>query len=972
LAEPKSLKPVFSEQRSSKAKNYRIAAYLLFITGVIFSLSIWNLTRQELKKAEQTRLQHNAEMVRVMIEEHLDDHIAVLHGMRAFIDSSEQVTRDEWRRYIHELQMGRQFHGVHAYSFVRYLPRQKIDSYLARIRENDLPDFTIETSGDQPHLAVVEYIEPFLHNRSALGKDLAQNAVKNQAMINAVEYNRATLSGLTTHSYDEKERPGFALLLPVYAVGKPLGTVAERWQALIGWVGNPIDIDTLLSQIATSFKFPIDIEIFDGDPDSAEHLIYDDDGQLRTSLDASPDLVPKSGHFRLIEIDIAGRTWYLNVISLPADNSLIGGAMPMTLLIFGLLLSLAAAMLVASYGRPLEKAQVLAEKMTVDLRENEERLQSMFRDHDAVMLLISPESRRIIDANEAASRFYGYHLDALRGMAIDNIQVSDDTTGIPLSNGSDSGKEIKHRLASGETRDVEVHSSTIKIKEETVLFSVIHDVTPKKISRQALADSEKSYRLLFDEAAHGAAVADVETGIILACNLKLAQMLGRNVEEIVGQHQSFLHPIDEGNETESFQTHRDENPGQLIPDQLLTKSGELIDVEIKTNRIIFNDRQALNGYFYDITDRKRAEKSLRESETMFRQVFEMNPDPVILTRMADKEILNVNKAFENITRISKFEALGNNFDQLDLWADNNRRSSFWKQLDRDHEINSFEAEFKLPGNHLKTGLFSARLFEIQEEPSVMISIRDITTEKKAEQGMLEMDQMKNEFISTAAHELRTPLSAIMGFTELLYSTDQFGQFSPEQVQEFLKEIYERGEALSRIIDDLLDISRIESGRSITLNLHSTDFVEVLKKAADFFRLHDKGHSYRLEIPEHSDSQKVRIDHQRINQVLENLLSNAAKYSPEETDVTIRAFADEGKWQVEVEDRGIGMSPEEIERVFDKFYRVNASNTSIGGLGIGMYIARQIIDSHGGNIWIESEPGSGTKVCFTIPFSSPNI
>jgi PAS domain S-box-containing protein len=360
-------------------------------------------------------------------------------------------------------------------------------------------------------------------------------------------------------------------------------------------------------------------------------------------------------------------------------------------------------------------------------------------------------------------------------------------------------------------------------------------------------------------------------------------------------------------------------------------------------------------------------KALGESEERFRQIFAANPDPVILATLEDGAIIDVNRSFETTTGITRFEAIGHNYDDLGLWADDGMRGPFRELIINNDGIDNFETDFRVTDGQIRTGLLSARILKINNELYILIVIRDITAEKTAEKTMIEMDQMKSEFISTAAHELNTPLSAMLGFTELLLSTKKDGDFGEEQRLDFLNEIYDRGEALSHIIDDLLDISRIESGHTIALNLQETNFSELLIKIVEYHQHIDSGHILRLDLPEESEPTLLKIDRHRINQVIENLLSNAVKYSPEGKEIVLQGRIGPEGWEVRIIDQGIGMTQEQVDRVFDKFYRADASNTAIGGLGLGMSIVKQIVEVHGGSIRVESAEEKGTTVIFNLPY-----
>jgi signal transduction histidine kinase len=245
------------------------------------------------------------------------------------------------------------------------------------------------------------------------------------------------------------------------------------------------------------------------------------------------------------------------------------------------------------------------------------------------------------------------------------------------------------------------------------------------------------------------------------------------------------------------------------------------------------------------------------------------------------------------------------------------------------------------------------------------SFQDITLRKQAERSLIEMDKMKSELISMAAHELNTPMSTIMGYTEFLRDPEYFGNFSDEQKQDFLNEIYDRGEALNRIINDLLDISRIESGNPLPLALQEVNLPDVLNRKVKLFLTGNSMQSIRLDLPSNIKNPIVLIDRHRINQVLDNLLNNAVKYSTDNTVITLKGRELEDGWEIRVEDRGIGMTAEQLDRIFDKFYRADSSDTATSGLGLGLSVAKQGVEAHGGKIWVESVVGQGTKVVFTL-------
>lgn len=244
--------------------------------------------------------------------------------------------------------------------------------------------------------------------------------------------------------------------------------------------------------------------------------------------------------------------------------------------------------------------------------------------------------------------------------------------------------------------------------------------------------------------------------------------------------------------------------------------------------------------------------------------------------------------------------------------------------------------------------------------ALVMLLRDVSRERS-------MEQMKNEFISTAAHELRTPLTSILGYSELMLEPENRDRFNDSEKQGFLQEILSRAETLARIIDDLLSISRIESGQPLTLEIVPIDISNIIERVVEQFRLTSGSHRYELNLP--GASSIAMVDAGRLQQALENLLGNAVKYSHKNSLIRVRGEIYPDSYCIIIEDEGIGMTPEQVVQVFDKFYRVDYSNTKTSGLGIGMSIVKQIVEGHGGEIEIFSSPHDGTRVQVRLPLKS---
>jgi len=242
---------------------------------------------------------------------------------------------------------------------------------------------------------------------------------------------------------------------------------------------------------------------------------------------------------------------------------------------------------------------------------------------------------------------------------------------------------------------------------------------------------------------------------------------------------------------------------------------------------------------------------------------------------------------------------------------------------------------------------------------------DITEKKRAERSRREYDLAKDTFISTAAHELSTPLTAVVGYAELLEGSAGTDMFSQEQRRDFLGIICEKGFALSRIVDDLLDVSRIQKGEPLPLRCQKGSFVTLVKELLSQNRTLNSTTRLSLEVDDGLHSEQL-FDRDRMIQVMENLLSNAIKYSAPDSKIVITLASADEALQVAVIDQGIGMTSEQVKKMFDSFYRVDPANDNVSGLGLGMFIVRKVVEGHGGRVWVESTPEVGTKVYFTVP------
>ncbi|MEO8034203.1 MAG: ATP-binding protein, partial [Acidobacteriota bacterium] len=266
------------------------------------------------------------------------------------------------------------------------------------------------------------------------------------------------------------------------------------------------------------------------------------------------------------------------------------------------------------------------------------------------------------------------------------------------------------------------------------------------------------------------------------------------------------------------------------------------------------------------------------------------------------------------------------------------------------------------GRHLLTGKdldlsIAAAPIESNGIVGAVLVMRDIT-------ALQELDRKKDEFLSVASHELRTPLTTIKGYTQLLAQT--INESRPEERGTYLAAVLGEIDRMMGLISELLDVSRIETNR-LQIHPQPIKWCDFLERRATAFRVQNPLRTIRFDA--RVDEVIVHADPDRMRQVVDNLLSNALKYSPEGTDIDVFAVVEGDRMLTSVVDHGIGIPRDEIPLLFERFHRArNVSSRYYGGLGLGLYIARAIVEAHNGEITVESDEGSGSRFTILLPVS----
>ena len=608
-------------------------------------------------------------------------------------------------------------------------------------------------------------------------------------------------------------------------------------------------------------------------------------------------------------------------------------------------------------------------------------LQKTFDSLDDAVFVLDPQTRRVLSCNAAVERIFGYAPAEVIGretllMHVDRTHY--EQFGIQAREvlAAEGVYRCCYRLRRRDGSLFPSEHTHTAIKDAAgrplAVVAVVRDLSAWRQVRQRLEEAEDRFRILFEQATTGLVTIGAD-GRFLQANPAFCRFVGYSEAELRRLSVLDVSLSADRERTAAWLAGGSDRQAVDLEKGYRHKSG--ITVWGRTTTTCVRGEGEQPGFclamVQDITDRRQAEEALRESERRFHEMLENIQLAAVIIDLGGK-IVYCNDFLLRFTGFGRREVLGRDWFALFIPPEEQQKlRRAWSELVATGEKPLyFENEILTrSGERRLLAWNNTLLYDAAGQPVASASIgEDVTERRRVEMALRENERLKNEFISTAAHQLNTPLTAIMGYAELLSQPQEFGTFSAEQTREFLQEIHARGEELAAIVSDLLDLGRTEAGRPLSLVKGPCRIGEILRQAMEECRQEHPGRRLELHLGAPGPG-ALLLDRRRILQVLGKLLSNAVKYSPPEGRIRVRG-ALRGEWyRVSVTDQGIGMTREQLARVFDTFYRVDASDTAVHGFGLGLGIARSIIEAHGGRIRVRSAPGRGTSVSFTLPATS---
>lgn len=491
-----------------------------------------------------------------------------------------------------------------------------------------------------------------------------------------------------------------------------------------------------------------------------------------------------------------------------------------------------------------------------------------------------------------------------------------------------------------------------------------------------LKESNERFFTIFDNNPIGMAITNMQTDRFQFANELFLKTIGYRKDEVIGKTSTEINIMNPLIRKKMLDRLKQKNELKNIELLICKKNGDTFWALSSAQVLNINNQQFLLASFHDISGRKKMESALNQSRELFTNLFNHNPAAISIRRIYDDKIIDVNKSYLELFGLTaKEDIVGKTFHETTEFIDPKQPQEIKELLEKNRFVKDFEMEVKTLQGEVRWLSASAAIIEIDHSPCILKVSIDITERKRmvnelrsAKQTAEEAMMLKETFLANMSHEIRTPMNAIIGFTDLLLKRNL-----PAQEKDFVQTIKTSGENLLRIINDILDISKINSG-IMTFEEHPISIRDLFDSLNSMLlpRARNKNLSLNFEydpaIPE-----CLMGDPTRLTQIILNLVGNAIKFTREGgVHIVVKVLKVEGQTyylEFQVQDSGIGIPADKLKLIFERFSQAESHTTrTYGGTGLGLDIAKQLVILQGGTIHVKSEVNKGSTFSFTLPFN----
>lgn len=527
----------------------------------------------------------------------------------------------------------------------------------------------------------------------------------------------------------------------------------------------------------------------------------------------------------------------------------------------------------------------------------------------------------------------------------------------------------EHKLArlDGTSCPVETASVPIVYQGQRAALIAVRDLT----GRQRMAETIQRTLDLFDKAFHlgpsALLIMRLRDGMILEVSDRMVEFSGQDARTLLGRTVEGVGVHLDATDMESLAAELMEH-GSIHDRELSVRlpNGETSIALLSARLTEIDESVCVLVSLVDITERKKAATAVRESRTLLDKIFRASPAPIAICDMETWEYMDVNEAMCGLVGFPHDEIIGHTPSDLNLWVDPSAQDELAERLKEDDAVYDFEASFRTSSGEIVNTLASFQRISVDGAECVLAVMTDITQREEAKQALIEakekaeeIAQFRSTVLSNMTHEVRTPLTVILGFTSIL------SEGVTEDYRRFVNLIERSGRRLLLTLDSLLDLAQLEAGTlDPEMEIQSVSDAINGMTSSHVATVKDKGLQFAVKVPD--THVFAEFDYELLGRVLNHLIDNAMKFT-NEGGITVEVSPESGDVAIAVQDTGPGIGEAFQERIFDAFSQESEGNTrSHQGSGLGLTVSKRIVECMGGTLRIDSTKGDGTRVSILLP------
>jgi PAS domain S-box-containing protein len=910
-----------SPKSSGRQRRRQLAPFLILAAGLLFTMIVSYRLAKVAEAEDRARFRVLVQEVHSSTESRLENYTAVLRSGAALFSSHDDVTEEEFRIFVSRLGLAERYPGVQGMGFSLRLRPEERAALVAKRRSEGATSFQLLPDSERDEYHAIIYLEPQeARNRAGLGFDMSVEPTRRAPMERARDTGLPAASGRVTlfqRVDPQAAQPGFLIYVPVYRKGKNPSNEGERRAALLGFVFSAFRADDFFRGLVSGASHEnIEFQIYDGLTPAPENLIH------RSTQPFAP-ATSQPRYAALTQMNVAGRPWTISSTSTPAfDSARTNSWVPYTLPA-GILISLLFFGVTRSQIRARAKAEQSEEEVrqseatvrkTLDeraraeaaVKESEERYRELVENANDIVFTLDLAGN-VTSINHAVESLTGYSQIELLGMNMADfltprsVESANSMTQRKLAGEERTNYEVDVVARDGRTFTLEISSRlALSDGKPSGIQGVARDITNRRLAEEALREADQR------------ALSEYER--LLERVAGLAQTLGtaRDLGVIFRGLKEFA---------------------------LLSVPCDGLFVSL------YDPVQNVRTACYGWADGEELDTS------------EIPPMPVT-TSGPNSRAVRTNQVIITDNYMSEMRG----HPAVLVGTDNGLRPqsslsapmSVMGRIVGTIEVQSYEpAAYR--EEHVTAMRMAANLAAVAIE-----NVGLLERESKARASAEESNRLKDEFLATVSHELRTPLTAILGWAKLL----EGGSMETDMAKRAIATITRNAQAQAQIIEDILDVSRIITG-NLYFELRPIELESLLEAAVNVVRPTADAKGIQIEVKLAAEPIAVSGDADRLQQVFWNLLSNAVKFTPSGGRVSVELSHTRSEAVIQVSDTGQGISASFLPFVFDRFRQADSTSTrQHGGLGLGLAIARHLIEIHGGEVKAVSE-GEGKGATFTV-------